>query len=280
VRSNSSPDQPAPSRPNPNPISYIRHDNPQANRNPSQNQAAKIIDLSRVLECSIGNAYAFSSLIKSYKSDISLDEILAIVRELRPGRCTPRMVLSRFGYYLTYVSNIDVNTDPRENENSISNLKVRDHFEDIDIRKGNQDQQNIEWETHTDAFDHTKFIAGEEIYFCKIDQIAYHIETYQYLLENNDGKCLCCKRKDTMTRMTLPGKSGFNAASKPDSGFPITHTQNRTSNPMIIFQEIHESDLLLTQNREVSSTSSQSQMPNQNAHLPWWKVALQFFKFK
>lgn len=57
-----------------------------------------------------------------------------------------------------------------------------------------------------DAFDHTKLVAGDRIAFCKRDRVAYHISTWEFLVQQNSGKCCICARGDQIAFYTLPSE--------------------------------------------------------------------------
>lgn len=58
-----------------------------------------------------------------------------------------------------------------------------------------------------DAFDHTPLMPGEKVAFCKIDRVAYHMNTWDFLRSENQGKCCICRRANVFVFITLPGQA-------------------------------------------------------------------------
>ena len=57
-----------------------------------------------------------------------------------------------------------------------------------------------------DAFEHTPLLPGEQIAFCKLDKVAYHIATWEFLKQQNQGRCCICGQSNVIAFYTLPGK--------------------------------------------------------------------------
>lgn len=57
-----------------------------------------------------------------------------------------------------------------------------------------------------DAFEHTPLLPGEQIAFCKRDKVAYHIATWEFLRQQNQGRCCICGQSNVITLYTLPGR--------------------------------------------------------------------------
>lgn len=57
-----------------------------------------------------------------------------------------------------------------------------------------------------DAYEHTPLVAGERIAFCKHDRVAYHFSTWEFLRQQNHGRCCICGKSDSITLFTLPGQ--------------------------------------------------------------------------
>lgn len=58
-----------------------------------------------------------------------------------------------------------------------------------------------------DAFDHTPLQPGERVAFCRLDKVAYHLSTWDFLRTQNQGKCCVCGLSNTIEIITLPGTS-------------------------------------------------------------------------
>lgn len=56
-----------------------------------------------------------------------------------------------------------------------------------------------------DAFEHTPLLPGEQVAFCKYDQVAYHLSTWNFLRVENGGRCCSCGRSGSVVMVTLPG---------------------------------------------------------------------------
>jgi hypothetical protein len=56
-----------------------------------------------------------------------------------------------------------------------------------------------------DAYEHTPLLPGERIAFCIRDKVAYHLETWEFLKQQNQGLCCICKQSNVITIYTLPG---------------------------------------------------------------------------
>ncbi len=56
-----------------------------------------------------------------------------------------------------------------------------------------------------DAFDHTVLREGEQIAFCLRDKVAYHLSTWQFLQDQNHGRCCVCGGTNVITLVRLPG---------------------------------------------------------------------------
>lgn len=56
-----------------------------------------------------------------------------------------------------------------------------------------------------DAYEHTPLLAGERVAVCTRDQVAYHLNTWQFLKTYNRGCCCACGRGDKILLVTLPG---------------------------------------------------------------------------
>jgi hypothetical protein len=56
-----------------------------------------------------------------------------------------------------------------------------------------------------DAYEHTPLLAGERVAVCTRDQVAYHLNTWQFLKTYNRGCCCACGRGDKIQLVTLPG---------------------------------------------------------------------------
>jgi hypothetical protein len=57
-----------------------------------------------------------------------------------------------------------------------------------------------------DAFEHTPLLPGEQIAFCIRDKVAYHIATWEFLKQQNQGRCCICGQSNVITFYTLPGR--------------------------------------------------------------------------
>ncbi len=82
-----------------------------------------------------------------------------------------------------------------------------------------QDNQCIEWDQPApgglpdisalvgveDALEHTPLLPGEKVAFCNRDRVAYHLATWQFLREQNGGRCCICGNANVFTFLTLPG---------------------------------------------------------------------------
>jgi hypothetical protein len=87
-------------------------------------------------------------------------------------------------------------------------------------RQTPQQKAGIDWEGLTqsgvpdlqtligieDAFDHTPLVAGELIAYCTFDKVAYHQATWNFLRDQNQGRCCICRRQNVIKFYTLPGK--------------------------------------------------------------------------
>lgn len=56
-----------------------------------------------------------------------------------------------------------------------------------------------------DAYEHTPLLAGERVAVCTRDQVAYHLNTWQFLKTYNRSCCCACGRGDKIILVTLPG---------------------------------------------------------------------------
>lgn len=56
-----------------------------------------------------------------------------------------------------------------------------------------------------DAFDHTPLQPGEQVAYCSRDKVAYHLNTWQFLLQQNRGNCCICGQSSSMQMIQLPG---------------------------------------------------------------------------
>jgi hypothetical protein len=56
-----------------------------------------------------------------------------------------------------------------------------------------------------DAFEHTELKAGEKVAYCTFDKVAYHLSTWRFLQEKNNGRCCSCGRAGTIKVVQLPG---------------------------------------------------------------------------
>ena len=57
-----------------------------------------------------------------------------------------------------------------------------------------------------DAFEHTPLLPGEKVAFCKRDRVAYHLATWEFLRQQNQGRCCICGQSNVVTIYTLPGR--------------------------------------------------------------------------
>jgi hypothetical protein len=81
------------------------------------------------------------------------------------------------------------------------------------------DSQRIEWDGPAagglpdlanlvgveDALEHTPLLPGEKVAYCNRDRVAYHMATWQFLREQNSGRCCICGNANVFTFLTLPG---------------------------------------------------------------------------
>ncbi|MEW5870952.1 MAG: hypothetical protein AB1894_16885 [Chloroflexota bacterium] len=86
-----------------------------------------------------------------------------------------------------------------------------------------------------DAFDHTPLIPGEKIAFCKLDRVAYHIETWQFLRAENRGRCCICGRSEHFIFLTLPGSAPVKAPIPAQA----TASLLRPGEQIIRLEEVH-----------------------------------------
>jgi hypothetical protein len=56
-----------------------------------------------------------------------------------------------------------------------------------------------------DAFDHSPLLPGEKVVFCTQDKVAYHLVTWEFLRDQNQGRCCICGQSTWIERITLPG---------------------------------------------------------------------------
>jgi hypothetical protein len=56
-----------------------------------------------------------------------------------------------------------------------------------------------------DAYEHTPLVAGERVAYCKKDKIAFHLATWDFLKQQNQGRCCICGQSNVITIYTLPG---------------------------------------------------------------------------
>lgn len=57
-----------------------------------------------------------------------------------------------------------------------------------------------------DAFEHTPLLAGERIAYCTLDKVGYHLSTWRFLQDQNNGCCCVCGKRNTIEIILLPGK--------------------------------------------------------------------------
>lgn len=86
-----------------------------------------------------------------------------------------------------------------------------------------------------DAFDHTPLSSGEKIAFCKLDRVAYHLETWQFLRAENRGRCCICGRSEHFLFLTLPGPV---PAKAPLPAQPVASIL-RPGEQIIHLEEVH-----------------------------------------
>jgi hypothetical protein len=88
-----------------------------------------------------------------------------------------------------------------------------------------------------DAFEHTPLLPGEQIAFCKRDKVAYHIATWEFLRQQNQGRCCICGQSNVITLYTLPGR----LIEKPVIPQPVTPlTILRSGEKVISLQEVRD----------------------------------------
>jgi len=87
-----------------------------------------------------------------------------------------------------------------------------------------------------DAFEHTPLLPGEQIAFCKRDKVAYHIDTWEFLKQQNQGRCCICGQSDKVTFYTLPERVVENVSSEPVTIPPFL----RPGEKIISLNEIQE----------------------------------------
>ena len=56
-----------------------------------------------------------------------------------------------------------------------------------------------------DAYEHTPLVTGERVAYCKRDKIAFHLATWEFLKQQNQGRCCICGQSNVITIYTLPG---------------------------------------------------------------------------
>ena len=90
-------------------------------------------------------------------------------------------------------------------------------------RKKKETKNDVEWQAAKpgslpdpktligleDAFDHTKFIPGEKIAYCKYDGVAYHLSTWEFLKTENHGLCCICGKNNVFAFTTLPDEKNW-----------------------------------------------------------------------
>jgi len=55
-----------------------------------------------------------------------------------------------------------------------------------------------------DAFEHTLLLPGEAIAFCTRDKVAYHLATWEFLKQQNQGRCCICGQSNVIVHYQLP----------------------------------------------------------------------------
>lgn len=55
-----------------------------------------------------------------------------------------------------------------------------------------------------DAFEHTLLLPGEQVAFCSVDKVAYHLHTWQFLRDQNNARCCICGRQGVIRLVHLP----------------------------------------------------------------------------
>lgn len=88
-----------------------------------------------------------------------------------------------------------------------------------------------------DAFEHTPLLPGERVAFCERDQVAYHLETWNFLRVQNRGRCCICGQSSTIRLITLPGSLPASAGS-PAPQARIEPAFN--GEKIISLQEVHQ----------------------------------------
>ena len=56
-----------------------------------------------------------------------------------------------------------------------------------------------------DAYEHTPLVPGERVAYCKRDKIVFHLATWEFLKQQNQGRCCICGQSNVITIYTLPG---------------------------------------------------------------------------
>lgn len=96
--------------------------------------------------------------------------------------------------------NVPTKEQPRVTSKNITHSESRIDWGSGTSKSSMQDFVGVE-----DAFDHTPLQPGEEVAFCNVDKVYYHLSTWRFLQSHNQGKCCICLRTNVVKIMTLPG---------------------------------------------------------------------------
>lgn len=88
-----------------------------------------------------------------------------------------------------------------------------------------------------DAFEHTPLLPGERVAFCVRDQVAYHLETWNFLRTQNRGRCCVCGQAHTIRLITLPGSL---PAPSPAPSYPTRTEPGLPGEKIISLQEVYD----------------------------------------
>lgn len=181
------------------------------------NQA--LIRLAHGLSLNCGEAYDFYLYVSTRCTNFGIAELADWLESNPIVRPTPVLVVAKI-QGLPYSPEIDEYIGQYHflpSHNTQNPLPVRDAIglqhptssqratiKEIDWDPGSKSNPYESLVGAEDPFEHTPLLAGESVAFCRIDRVAYHLRTWEFLRDQNQARCCICGKKNVVEIVLLP----------------------------------------------------------------------------
>lgn len=189
-----------------------------ARNNPRSVLGSTYSRLARALSQSDDDAYQFYMAVIRVDRGASLAQICEAVEHMPRSQHTPYLVARRLleGHILNGEVIDDSNTRRAQNSNVPHPPETRHPYATAGGERIKPNPE-IDWGNSKggepdysylvgaeDAYEHTVLRAGEKVAWCSLDKVAYHLSTWAFLQDQNQGRCCICAKQNVIQIITLP----------------------------------------------------------------------------